>query len=200
MKVVIASRNDGKIGEIKEIIKLPGIEFLSYQDFCSWPEIRENGNSFRENALLKARAIASYFWLPALADDSGLEVDVLEGKPGILSSRYAGEKASDEENNAKLLRELEGRPLEERTARYRCVAAFADPTGRTLITEGVCEGHIGFGVRGVGGFGYDPLFILSGYEKTMAELSTEEKNKTSHRGQAFRRMKGLLRKKPDIDP
>lgn len=200
MKVVIASRNDGKIGEIKEIIKLPGIEFLSYRDFCSWPEIKETGNSFRENALLKARAIASYFRLPALADDSGLEVDVLEGKPGILSSRYAGEKASDEENNAKLLRELEGRPLEERTARYRCVAAFADPAGRTLITEGVCEGHIGFGVRGVGGFGYDPLFILSGYKKTMSELSAEEKNKISHRGQAFRGMKGLLRKKPDIDP
>nr|MBO2469859.1 non-canonical purine NTP pyrophosphatase [Bacillota bacterium] len=130
--------------------------------------------------------------LPALADDSGLEVDALGGEPGVYSARYAGEGASDAANNAKLLAALEGVPAEKRTARYRCVLALAVPGMATVTVEGVCEGLIAEQPRGTGGFGYDPLFYLPGRGKTMAELRPEEKNAISHRGQALRRLKALL--------
>lgn len=198
MKIVIASQNKGKIREIEEIIKLPGVECLSYlnfsdwADFKEWPDVEEKGKSFEENAVLKARKFVEIFELPALADDSGLEVEVLGGEPGIFSARYAGEKSTDEENNAKLLKTLEGYSLEKRQACYRCCAALALQDRRIFITEGICEGYIGFAPRGFGGFGYDPLFIPSGYDKTMAELPLELKNKISHRGVAFGKMKEVL--------
>ncbi|MDP3014511.1 MAG: RdgB/HAM1 family non-canonical purine NTP pyrophosphatase, partial [Candidatus Subteraquimicrobiales bacterium] len=183
MKVVIATQNLGKIREIKEIINLPGVETLSFLSFSEWslnhkwPSVQETGKTFEENAVLKAKKFTKEFGLPSLADDSGLEVEVLEGAPGILSARYAGSNSTDEENNAKLLKALEKYPPKKRKARYRCCAALMAPDGKVFIAEGACKGVIGFGPRGSGGFGYDPLFIPEGYDKTMAELSLEEKNR-----------------------
>ena len=192
MRVVIASKNQGKIDEIESIMAMTGIEFLSFDDFENWPEVAETGATFKENALLKARAISGFARLPALADDSGLEVDVLGGEPGVLSSRYAGPHSSTPENNAKLLRKLGHTAFEERAARFRCVAAFASSDGSVLLAEGTCEGHITLEPRGAAGFGYDPLFMPEGYDRTIAELSPEEKNLISHRGKAFRMLKEKL--------
>lgn len=187
MKIILSTKNEGKIREIKNIFNIPGIELLTYRDFEDWPSISEDGKSFEENAIKKAQVVKEKFNLPAIADDSGLEIDYLKGKPGVLSSRYSG--GGDEENIRKVLRELEGVPLEERKARFRCVAVFFSVEDVILTAEGVCEGHIAFSPRGEKGFGYDPIFIPLGYDKTMAELSLSEKNKISHRGKAFRRLK-----------
>ncbi len=194
MRVVIASKNEGKIREIKDILNLNLFEFLTYKDFEKWPEVEETGKSFEENAILKAQKLAKYLKLPALADDSGLEVDALGGEPGIYSSRYAGERAKDEDNILKLLKELGEFSLDERTARFKCCAVLFIHEDKIFKTEGVCEGHIADKPHGSNGFGYDPIFVPSGYNKTMAELPIEVKNKISHRGQAFRRMKELLEK------
>jgi XTP/dITP diphosphohydrolase len=187
VKIILSTKNEGKIREIKNIFNIPGIELLTYRDFEDWPSISEDGKSFEENAIKKAQVVKEKFNLPAIADDSGLEIDYLKGKPGVLSSRYSG--GGDEENIRKVLRELEGVPLEERKARFRCVAVFFSVEDVILTAEGVCEGHIAFSPRGEKGFGYDPIFIPLGYDKTMAELSLSEKNKISHRGKAFRRLK-----------
>lgn len=187
MKIVLSTKNEGKIREIKNIFNIPGIELLTYRDFEDWPSISEDGKSFEENAIKKAQVVKEKFNLPVIADDSGLEVDYLKGKPGVLSSRYSG--GGDEENIRKVLKELEGVPLEGRKARFRCVAVFLSVDDVILTAEGVCEGHIAFSPRGEKGFGYDPIFIPLGYDKTMAELSLSEKNKISHRGKAFRRLK-----------
>ncbi len=191
-KIVIASKNEGKIREIKEILNLPHVKFLTYKDLNDWPEMRETGKSFAENAILKAKTLVDRFKMAALADDSGLEVDALGGAPGILSARYAGSRCSSEENNAKLLRELGDRPTPQRRAHFRCYAALATPEGKIFVTEGTCEGYIAFEPVGSGGFGYDPIFIPLGRDKTLAELSTQEKNEISHRGQAFTRMRQIL--------
>lgn len=187
MKIVLSTKNEGKIKEIKDIFNIPGIEILTYRDFKDWPSISEDGKDFEENALKKARIISKAFTLPAMADDSGLEVDFLQGKPGIFSSRYSG--GGDEENIRKLLQDLKGVPFRERKARFRCVAVFFSTDDVILTAEGVCEGHIALSPRGKKGFGYDPVFIPLGYDETMAELSLSEKNKISHRGRAFRRLK-----------
>lgn len=187
MKIILSTKNEGKIREIKNIFNIPGVELLTYRDFEDWPSISEDGKSFEENAIKKAQVVKGKFSLPVIADDSGLEVDYLKGKPGALSSRYSG--GGDEENIRKVLRELEGVPLEERKARFRCVAVFLSLDDVVLTAEGVCEGHIAFSPRGERGFGYDPIFIPLGYNKTMAELSLSEKNKISHRGKAFRRLR-----------
>jgi XTP/dITP diphosphohydrolase len=187
VKIVLSTKNEGKIREIKNIFNIPGIELLTYRDFEDWPSISEDGKSFEENAIKKAQVVKEKFNLPVIADDSGLEVDYLKGKPGVLSSRYSG--GGDEENIRKVLKELEGVPLEGRKARFRCVAVFLSVDDVILTAEGVCEGHIAFSPRGEKGFGYDPIFIPLGYDKTMAELSLSEKNKISHRGKAFRRLK-----------
>jgi len=194
MKIVIASKNEGKITEIKKILDLNSLEFLTYNDFIEWPEVKETGSSFNENAILKAQKLAEYFKIPALADDSGLEVDVLGGEPGVYSSRYAGESATDEKNIIKLLDNLKEYSLEKRTARFRCCAVLFTPTGEIFKTEGACEGHIAFEPRGSNGFGYDPIFVPAGFDKTVAELPIKVKNKISHRGQAFRKMKDVLSK------
>ncbi|MDO8885873.1 XTP/dITP diphosphatase [Candidatus Oleimmundimicrobium sp.] len=193
MKTVIASKNEGKIREIKDILNLKWLEFLTYKDFEKWPEVEETGKNFEENAILKAQKLAECLKLPAFADDSGLEVDVLGGEPGIYSSRYAGEFAKDEDNIKKLLSKLRSLSINKRTARFKCSAVLFIPNGKIFKTEGVCEGHIINEPRGSNGFGYDPVFVPKGYDKTMAELPVEIKNKISHRGQAFRKLKEILK-------
>ena len=169
-----------------------GLQILSLNDFSDIPEIEEDGKTFKENALKKARFYSTYFNQLTLADDSGLEVETLKGMPGVHSARYSGERASAQENNQKLLREMEGIPTSKRGARFKCVMALVSTNGRQAVTEGVCRGRIGFKEVGRRGFGYDPLFILPNCGKTMAQLSIEEKNRISHRGKALRKLRRLL--------
>jgi XTP/dITP diphosphohydrolase len=152
----------------------------------SWPEVEETGETYLENALLKARTVASALGLPAVADDSGIEVDALGGAPGPRSARFAGPVASDGANLALLIERVRDVPPQERTARYRCVAACAWPDGREARAEGVCEGRLVLEPRGGRGFGYDPAFVPEGESRTMAELADDEKDAISHRGRAFR--------------
>lgn len=168
------------------------LQILTLNDFSDIPEIEEDGKTFTENALKKALFYSTYLEQLTLADDSGLEVETLKGMPGIHSARYAGERASPGENNQKLLREMEGIPTSKRGARFKCVMALASTDGRKAVTEGVCRGSIGFKEVGKRGFGYDPLFILPHYGKTMAQISIEEKNRISHRGKALRKMRKIL--------
>jgi XTP/dITP diphosphohydrolase len=161
-------------------------------DLPGVPEIEEDGRSFTENALKKARFYSRHFGKLTLADDSGLEVDILKRLPGIYSARYAGEGVPHQENNRKLLKEMEGIPISKRGARFRCVIVVASPNGKEAVTEGSCKGRIGFKEVGKKGFGYDPLFILPQYGKTMAQLSIEEKNKISHRGKALRKLRKVI--------
>jgi len=190
--VIVATRNRGKTREIREALKGLGVRIRSLSDFSNVPEIEENGKTFVDNALKKARYYTKYFGKVTLADDSGLEVDFLKGLPGIYSARYAGEKASSQENNEKLLREMERVPISKRGARFKCVIAVVSPDGGEILAEGVCRGRIGFGEKGRRGFGYDPLFILPNYGKTMAQLSLKEKNKISHRGKALRKIRKMI--------
>ena len=190
-RLIIASRNPGKIREIVAICADWPVEWVTHED-ASWPEVEETGVSYLENALLKARAVASATGEAALADDSGIEVDALGGGPGPRSARYAGETASDEKNLRALLRALAGVPGPGRTARYRAVAAVAFPDGREVWAEGICEGVLRTKPRGTGGFGYDPIFEPAGWDRTMAELSPEEKDRISHRGRALRALRDRL--------
>jgi XTP/dITP diphosphohydrolase len=169
-----------------------GLQIISLNDFSGIPEIEENGKTFTENALKKARFYSAHFNQLTLADDSGLEVEVLKGMPGVYSARYAGERASPQENNRKLLGEMEGIPTSKRGAGFKCVIAVVSHDGREALTEGTCRGRIGFKEVGRKGFGYDPLFILPNYGRTMAQLSLEEKNRISHRGKALRKLKKIL--------
>jgi len=161
------------------------MEFKSLQDFPAGPDLPEEGTTFEENAVKKAQAVARYTGLWALADDSGLEVDALPGELGVRSSRWEGVDTPYEVKNARLLARLRGVPPEGRRARYRCVVALASPGGRVLTAEGVCEGRIAMEPRGHYGFGYDPIFYLPEYGRTMAELRPEEKNRLSHRARAL---------------
>ena len=193
MEVVVASGNKGKIREIRNALKGFGLRIYALSDFQDVPEVEEDGNSFTENALKKARFYSKLFGKLTIADDSGLEVDSLKGMPGIYSARYAGERASGRENNQKLLREIQGVPISQRGARFKCIIAMTSPDGREAIAEGSCKGRIGFKEKGRKGFGYDPLFILPKYGKTMAELTLEEKNRVSHRGKALRKLKKIIK-------
>ncbi|MDD3818663.1 MAG: RdgB/HAM1 family non-canonical purine NTP pyrophosphatase [Actinomycetota bacterium] len=191
MEIVIASKNTGKINEIKSFCTdLANIKWLTFKDFKDFPDINEEGNSFLENARIKARDISLYTGKIALADDSGLEVDFLEGRPGVRSSRYSGENSTDKQNRDRLLEEMkEVKELSRRTARFVCYMVLYDPEKGVLFeTRGICEGFIGFKEKGSGGFGYDCIFIPSGYNKTMAQLTQAEKNNISHRGKALRAM------------
>ena len=189
---MVATRNKGKIREIREALKGMGLRIYALSDFPDVPEIEEDGKSFTENALKKARFYSKYFGKLTIADDSGLEVDNLKGLPGIYSARYAGKGALPRENNQKLINEMEGISLSKRGARFRCVIAMVSPDGREAIAEGSCKGRIGFKEKGRKGFGYDPLFIVPKYGKTMAELSLEEKNRISHRGKALTKIRKLI--------
>jgi XTP/dITP diphosphohydrolase len=199
MKIVIATKNKGKIKEIKSFFtNLAEVEFLTFENFENFPDIDEGGINFVENAKLKAKSISEFTNTVTLADDSGLVVDALYGEPGVKSSRYAGENATDEENRQKLLGELGNcNSLKDRTARFVCEMILWDP-GKGLLktSSGVCEGCIGFTEKGSGGFGYDSIFIPSDYDnKTMAELSQNEKNVISHRGKALKNLKKLFKRK-----
>jgi len=194
-RVVVATANRWKLAEIRAALGFTGWEFVTAEDLDAQPlDVEETGITFEDNARLKAHAYHAAFGLPALADDSGLEVDILGGAPGVYSSRYAGGCCStDAENNARLLMELEEVPAEDRAARFRCVIVFLDADGNETVAAGACEGSIGFEPRGEGGFGYDPLFwpeATSG--RTMAELAMGEKNAISHRGAALQALAAIL--------
>jgi len=186
-RVVLATGNPGKLRQFSELLGASGLELVRQSDFGIEPP-PETGNTFIENSLLKARNAARLTGLPAIADDSGIEVDALGGRPGLFSARYAGEGASDDQNLRKMLLELENVPAADRVARYRSIIVFLahaeDPS--PLVGEGVWEGAIATAPRGDGGFGYDPIFIPSGDSRTAAEMPTEERNQRSHRGQASR--------------
>lgn len=191
-KLVLATRNRGKVEEIRELLSGLGIEILSLEDFPDVPEVLEDGKTFEENARKKAEVAARCTGLPALADDSGLEVDALNGAPGVRSARFAGDDATYAENNAALLRLMEGVLPEKRTARFRCILALAFPDGTVRTMEGACEGRIAEESKGDHGFGYDPLFFVPELGKTFAQISRTEKGKISHRGRALRRLKQAL--------
>ena len=193
LEVIVATRNRGKIREFRDALMGLNLRLYGLTDFPDVPEIEEDGDSFAENALKKARFYSTYFGKLTLADDSGLEVDGLKGRPGIRSARYAGERASSQENNQKLLKEMEGIPISKRGARFRCIIAVKSPGGKEAVSEGSCHGRIGFKEKGRKGFGYDPLFFLPRQGKTMAELSLEEKNKVSHRGKALRKIRKMIK-------
>lgn len=192
-RLVLATGNAGKLRELREILAPWRVEVLPLSEFTR-SAAEETGLSFVENAILKARFAAQVSGLPAIADDSGLEVDALGGAPGIRSARYAGEDAGDEANNARLLREMQGVCDAERGARYRCAMAYVarsdDPT--PVVCEASWEGRIATAPRGTGGFGYDPLFFVAGTDRTAAEFDSGEKNRVSHRGQALRRLVAAL--------
>lgn len=188
-KIVVATKNKGKIQEIKQIlIDLP-VGIVSMEDEGIDIEIIEDGQTFEENALIKAKAVKKFTDAMVLADDSGLEVDCLGGAPGIYSSRFAGENAGDEENNAKLLSLMEGIKEQDRTARFVCAVAVIMPDGSYFIEKGELAGRIGFKPVGQNGFGYDPLFYVPEYNATIAELEPEIKNAISHRAKALKKVK-----------
>ncbi|MCX7623520.1 MAG: RdgB/HAM1 family non-canonical purine NTP pyrophosphatase [Thermomicrobium sp.] len=190
-RIVLATANPGKIGEFRELLP-PCFEAVSVVELgITLPP--ETGSSFEENALIKARAAAQATGWIALADDSGLEVDALGGRPGVHSARYAGEGASDRENVALLLEHLRGIPPERRTARFRAVIALVTPDGREALAEGTVEGTIAETPRGEQGFGYDPIFVPLSHERTFAEMTMEEKNRLSHRARALERAVAILK-------
>jgi XTP/dITP diphosphohydrolase len=192
LEVIVATRNEGKLREFRDALRGLNLRIYGLSHLPEAPEVEEDGESFTENALKKVRFYAMHSGKLTLADDSGLEVDSLRGRPGVYSARYAGERASSQENNRKLLRELQGIPISKRGARFKCVVAIKSPRGKEAIAEGSCRGRIGFKEKGRKGFGYDPLFILPKGGKTMAELSLEEKNKISHRGKALRKIRKII--------
>ena len=193
-RVAIASKNPHKLRELGRICADWPVRWATVEnlDPASFPDVEETGDTYLENALLKARAVAQLLGMPALADDSGIEVDALGGKPGPRSARYAGEGATDERNLHALLGALKGVPGGGRTARYRCVAAIAFPGGAEFHTDGTCEGELRTKAAGSGGFGYDPIFEPVGWDVTMAELTDQQKDRISHRGRAFRALRELL--------
>ena len=189
--IMIATGNMGKAKEFEKMFAKAGYQIKTMKDFPELPEVQESGQTFEENARLKAETIANILQCPVLADDSGLTVDALGGMPGIYSARFAGEQKSDASNNAKLLHELTDVADENRTAQFHCTLVFAAPQKESLVVEGIWNGRIARIPRGENGFGYDPLFIVDGLEKTSAELTPEEKNAISHRGQAMKKLDGL---------
>jgi XTP/dITP diphosphohydrolase len=181
--IVLATRNAGKVKEFQEMLKDFPVEIKNLDDFGPIPEVEEDGKTFDDNAYKKALFTAKALGLPAIADDSGLVVDALEGAPGVKSARYAGENVSDQDNIDKLLQEMAGKS--NRKAAFECVLSIAVSTGPALTYEGRCEGEITKEPQGDGGFGYDPVFYYPEYGKTFAEISSEEKNRVSHRGRAL---------------
>lgn len=194
-QIVFATGNEGKMREIRAILSDLECEILSVKEAGISADIIEDGTTFEENALIKAKTVAEYTDAIVLADDSGLEIDYLNKEPGIYSARYMGEGTSYRVKNLNLIERLEGVPDEQRTARFVCAIAAAFPDGTSDVVRGTIEGRIGYGERGEGGFGYDPIFYVPEYGKTTAELSAQEKNEISHRGKALRLMKEKIREK-----
>jgi XTP/dITP diphosphohydrolase len=195
MEIVLATRNKKKVEEIKRVIRDMPITILTIDDFPGCPEVEEEGDTFQENAVKKAIAVAHYTGKPSLADDSGLEVYMLNNAPGILSSRYSGENADDSKNIEKLLHEMRSIIDEKRNARFVCCLALAFPDGRLEIFAGQAEGKIGREQKGSYGFGYDPIFYPKGHDRTFAEMTADEKDSLSHRGKALREFQEYLKSK-----
>jgi XTP/dITP diphosphohydrolase len=204
-ELALATRNEGKIREILQICADWPVRWAMAREIeggpehraATWPEVQETGQTYLENALLKARAAARGAGVPAVADDSGIEVDALGGEPGLRSARFAGPQATDAQNLRLLIERISDVPDSLRTARYRCVAACAWPGGREVWAEGLCEGRLILEPRGSGGFGYDPIFVPQREpDRTMAELPSQEKNAISHRGGALRSLGERLRADP----
>ena len=193
MQIVLATHNRDKMEEMSAILGHLPVELLTLDAFPEIGDIPETGNTLKENAFIKAETVHRLTGLPALADDTGLEVDALNGAPGIYSARYAGADATFDDNSQKMLKELHGIPVEKRTARFRTVIAFVNG-GEKEWVEGVAEGRIIEEKRGIGGFGYDPIFYYPPLRKTFAELDSVEKNSISHRGKALRNFCGILEK------
>jgi XTP/dITP diphosphohydrolase len=190
--LVVATRNQGKILEITTLLAGLVDQVSCAADYIDFPETVEDGATFEENALKKAREAARFSGLPALADDSGLVVDILNGRPGVFSARFAGEGAGDAANNVRLLEECRNVPDDQRRAAFVCVLAYVTPEGIERLFTGRVAGRILTAARGEGGFGYDPLFLVDGFERSMAELTLEEKNVVSHRAQAFMKFREYL--------
>ena len=190
--LVVATRNKGKIQEITALLGGLVDHVSCTADYADFPETVEDGATFAENALKKAREAAAFSGLPALADDSGLVVDALGGSPGVFSARFAGDDASDSANNGKLLSACKDVPEDRRQAAFVCVLAFVTPEGVEQLFTGTVAGRILFEARGEGGFGYDPLFLVDGFERSMAELALTEKNAVSHRARAFLKFREYL--------
>lgn len=202
MKIIFATGNEGKMREIRAILGDVEVEVSSMKEAGLALEIEENGTTFEENARIKAQAVADALAARGktrdcvvMADDSGLEIDFLNGEPGVYSARYLGEETPFAEKSAELLRRLADVPKERRGARFVCAIAAVFPDGETVTTRGVIEGRIGYELRGDNGFGYDPIFCLPEYGRTAAELTDEEKNRISHRSRALQQMKAELRKR-----
>ncbi len=197
-KIVFATGNAGKVKEIRMIMADLGVEVLSMKEAGISIDIEEDGSTYEENALIKARAVAACTDAIVMADDSGLEVDALNKEPGVLSARYMGEDTPYSIKNGEIIKRLMGVPDEERSARFVCAIAAVLPDGRELTTRATIEGRIGYEEKGANGFGYDPIFYVPEFGKTTAELTEEEKNKVSHRGKALELMKEELKKYEDF--
>lgn len=194
MDIILASNNANKLREMKEKLSKYGMQVISQKEAGYDIEVEETGTTFAENAILKATEINKISGKPVIADDSGLEIDYLDGAPGVYSHRFAGENATDEDRINKVLNLMKDVPEEKRTARFKCAICYIDETGEKYIFEGVSEGKIGFEPKGNNGFGYDPIFI-SEKNKTFAELTGEEKNSISHRGRAIEKFVKFLEEK-----
>ncbi len=192
MQLVLATNNRDKITEIRHLLDDLPITILTANDFLEFPDPEETGTTLEENAILKAKGIAEFTGHPSLADDSGLEVDALGGKPGVFSSRYAGNNVSYKDNYTKLILELAGVPQEKRTARFRCVIAIAWNEFEVETVDGSVDGFITNSVRGEQGFGYDPVFYFPPLDKRFSEMTLDEKNEVSHRGKALRSARALI--------
>ena len=195
MQLVLATNNKDKIREIKDLLDDLPVTILTRDDFLEFPDPEETGATLEENATIKAKAIAEFTGLPALADDSGLEVDALNGAPGVYSSRYAGENVTYADNNRRLFKELTGVPYEKRTARFRCVIAVAWDENHIETVVGKAEGYITEDSLGIKGFGYDPVFFYPPKNKRFSEMTLEEKNQISHRGLALQEARTLIMEK-----
>lgn len=198
-KIIFATGNKDKVKEIQMILADLGVEVVTMKDAGISIDIEENGATYEENAMIKARAVAAYTDAIVMADDSGLEIDYLNKEPGVYSARYLGEDTSYRIKNANLISRLDGVPDEKRTARFVCAIGAVLPDGTELTTRGTIEGIIGYEEKGANGFGYDPIFYVPEFGKTTAELSEEEKNQVSHRGNALRLMKEELKKYADFN-
>ncbi len=195
IELLLATTNPGKFAEVEAYLEKLPLRILSLQSLRSYPKVIEDGATFEENALKKARTMAAFSGMLTLADDSGLEVDALDGAPGIYSARYCGPEGNDAENNQKLLRELRDVPDAKRTARFVCALALGDPrSGETKLwtVRAACEGRIAFALKGANGFGYDPLFYYPPFGKTFGEVDRETKATVSHRGKALKQLADML--------
>ncbi|QHS22937.1 XTP/dITP diphosphatase [Virgibacillus sp. MSP4-1] len=188
-KVILATTNQGKAAEFKDIFSSIGIEIVSLPELGEpIPEIEETGDTFEANAKIKAEEVSKRFSQPVMSDDSGLEADALNGSPGVYSARYAGLEKNDQKNLEKVLEQLKGVEMPDRSARFVCVLALARPEKETIVKRGTCEGYIGLEEKGKNGFGYDPIFYPENMDRTLAELSPDEKNRISHRRHAIEKM------------